>query len=75
MLAAALGGAMIGAPLARAEHWSGATIKKTGQGEIGIEVPDKTAALHTGPWVARKIRWKPPAREGWAYCWTRPAFR
>lgn len=43
------------APLARAEHWSGATIKKTGQGEIGIEVPDKTAALHTGPWVARKM--------------------
>ena len=55
VLAVALGGAMIGAPLARAEHWSGATIKKTGQGEIGIEVPDKTAALHTGPWVARKM--------------------
>lgn len=55
VLAAALGGAMIGAPLARTEHWSGATIKKTGQGEIGIEVPDKTAALHTGPWVARKM--------------------
>lgn len=55
VLAAALGGAMIGASMARAEHWSGATIKKAGQGEIGIEVPDKTAGLHAGPWVARKM--------------------
>src|SRR5690606_22515875 len=40
------------------DHWSGATIKKTGQGEIGISLSAGGAddqAGHPGPWVARKV--------------------
>ncbi|AOB26718.1 autotransporter outer membrane beta-barrel domain-containing protein [Bordetella bronchiseptica] len=58
VLAAALGGALMWAPPLRADHWSGATIKKTGQGEIGISLSAGGAddqAGHPGPWVARKV--------------------
>lgn len=72
VLAVALGGAIIWAPPAHAEHWSGATIKKTGKNEVGIEISDKVAASHAGPWAARKATVETTGEHGVAVLLDKP---